>query len=317
MRLRVLDLDGALDHQSALLHAQQQGRGERIEARDLASRLRIVAGREAWAHLCARLKTQGPAAKGPLVTFYGSGDFHHVTTALIEASVQADAQDQQHASPITVVHFDNHPDWVRFPATHNCGAWVNRALELPQVHRVVTLGVCSDDLVRPQWKMAHLAAVESGQICLFPYQHAPSQVFGSFAPSPSYQWQKGALHWACLEGLTETDCVARLQAQINTEAIYITLDKDVLSPQDAVTNWDQGQMRLETVMTLIKALAGRFHVVGVDVCGDWSAPVFTDPFRWVLSTLDRAPVKPDRDGLARNTATNARLLSLFEDLFSQ
>ena len=305
MPLRLLDLDGALDQHAAIRQALDSGAMQRIEARDLATRLRIVAGRDALNELTRRLQTSFASETGPRVTFYGSGDFHHLTTALIGLC----------QGPLTVVHFDNHPDWVRFPPTHNCGAWVNRALELPLVKRVITLGPCSDDLVRPQFQTAHLKAVEEGRICLFPYRHQPSRVYGAFAPSPSYDWREGALHWHCLEGLSDADLSARVLPLIETDAVYVTFDKDVLGSDEACTNWDQGSMRLSSILALIKTIAARFEVVGMDVCGDWSEPRFSDPFRWLLSALDRQPVKPDTQALACNAQTNAMILSLIEDSF--
>jgi arginase family enzyme len=309
MQLRLLDLDGALDHQAPIQQAVASGVMERIEARDLAPRLRIVANRQAYTALSARLQASfaSGSGKGPRVTFYGSGDFHHLTTAMIAAC----------EGPLTVIHFDNHPDWVAFPKTHNCGAWVNRALDVPHVARVITLGPCSDDLVRPQLQMANLRAVEQGRLCVFPYRHEPSRVYGSFAPCPSYEWRQGALDWRCLDGLSVEQILALVTPLITTEKLYVTFDKDVLCNLEACTNWDQGHMRLETVLSLIKTLASQFEVVGFDVCGDWSDPVFDDAFRWLLSALDRPKTQPDAQALVCNVQTNARILSWFEDVFSK
>ena len=306
MRLRLLDLDGALDQHAAIQRALQKGAMTRIDARDLATRLRIVANSQAYRDLTQRLRKSFATGAGPNVTFYGSGDFHHLTTALVSLC----------EGPLTIVHFDNHPDWVRFPATHNCGSWVNRALDLPGVERVITIGPCSDDLVRPQFQTANLAAVEANRICLLPYRHAPSRVYGSFAPSDSYEWHDGALHWQCLDELTDAQICTRILPLINTEKVYITFDKDVLGSGEACTNWDQGMMRLSSVLSVIKSIAQRYDVVGLDVCGDWSRPLFTDPFRWLLSALDRKAVVPDTQALACNAQTNAQILSLIEDLFS-
>jgi arginase family enzyme len=306
MRLRLLDLDGALDQQAAIVKALSDGIMTRIEARDLGASLRIVANRHAYKSLQERVRQAFSNGDGPQVTFYGSGDFHHVTTALI---AQCDG-------PLTVLHFDHHPDWVTFPKTHNCGAWVNRALELDQVARVITLGPSSDDLNRPQWQFANLAALEAGELALFPFRHAPSKVIGSFAPNPCYAFHDGALHWHCLEGLSDEAILARITPLITTEKVYVTFDKDVLSHKDAATNWDQGFMALEMVCAIITSVAQRYQIVGLDICGDWSPPVFSDPFRWFLSKTDRNVRAPDPDGLAINAHTNARLLSLVEDLFA-
>ena len=306
MRLRLLDLDGALDQQAVIAQAVACGTMTRIEARDLGKDLRLVASRKAFGDLQNRLRASFSDGQGPRITFYGSGDFHHVTTALIGLC----------EGPLTVLHFDNHPDWVTFPKTHNCGAWVNRALELEQVVRVITLGPCSDDLNRPQWQMANLQALEIGRLAVFPFRHAPSKVFGSFAPSPCYDHHDGALHWQCLEGLSVEAMLERITPLIATEKVYVTLDKDVLSAPEAATNWDQGHMPLETVCAVIKAVAQRYDVVGFDICGDWSRPVFADPFRWLLSVTDRNTPTPDAVDLKCNEQSNALLLSLIEDVFS-
>ena len=49
--------------------------------------------------------------------------------------------------------------------------------------------------------------------------------------------------------------------------IYISLDLDVLRREDARTNWDQGTMTLPELKSLLRALAARYEILGIDVCG--------------------------------------------------
>ncbi len=50
--------------------------------------------------------------------------------------------------------------------------------------------------------------------------------------------------------------------------LYISVDKDVLRPEDARTNWNQGELELETLLCCLKeALASRV-LIGMDVCGE-------------------------------------------------
>ena len=302
MRLRVIDLDGSLPAQEPLRQRIEAGAATGIDARDLAGRLRIVASRAALRGLAARLPPDG-AGGGPGVTFYGSGDFHHLTASLVAA------QDE----PLTIVHFDNHPDWVRVPATVNCGAWVNRALALPHVRKVVTLGPCSADLVRPEWQFANLAALREGRIVLYPWHHAPSRVWGRYGRGACYRQEDGHLHW---RNLAEEDWGAfldELVAGIPTRAIWLTIDKDVLGPGDAVTNWDQGAMPLAHLLAAIERLAAARRIAGVDVCGDWSEPRFTDPFRWTLARFDHPPaITPSAETLGVNARVNAALLACLD-----
>ena len=57
---------------------------------------------------------------------YGSGDFHHLAAVLV----------RRFTTPLTIVSFDNHPDWDIRPPKWACGGWVNRALQLSNVRSV-------------------------------------------------------------------------------------------------------------------------------------------------------------------------------------
>jgi hypothetical protein len=50
--------------------------------------------------------------------------------------------------------------------------------------------------------------------------------------------------------------------------IYISIDKDVLCTDDAITDWDQGDMKLSTMLDMLSELCGNHKIIGVDICGD-------------------------------------------------
>lgn len=307
MRLHVIDIDGSVAQQEPLRRRIDVGAATRIDAADLAGRLRIVASRDAKAALLARLADRDRAGDGPPVFFYGSGDFHHLTAILLSRVEEA----------VTVVHFDNHPDWVRFPATVNCGAWVNRALELPQVRKVVTIGPCSDDLVRPEWQFANLRAVADGRIALYPWRHAPSRVWGRYGEAPGFRQDGSYLHWRNLADEDWEEFLNELVTAIPTSAIWLTIDKDVLGRADACTNWDQGELPFGHLLAAVEKLAGERRILGVDVCGDWSAPRFSDPFRATLAFFDHPPRRqPTLHELATNARVNASLIDCFQRVLS-
>lgn len=303
MRVRLLDLDASLAGQPALHDAVERGHARWIGLRDLAPDLRIVASRSALRELRARLAADEPAGEGTATAdFFGSGDFHHITAVLLA----------RFREPLTVIHIDNHPDWVRWPRTFNCGGWVNRAIDLPHVRRVITLGPCSNDLEWPQLKMANLKALSRGQLELYPWKHAPSRVLGDLGTGPSFASRDGRLVWRTLANEPWEPFIEWLIERIPTEAVYLTLDKDALATSDATTNWDQGEMRLDHVLTLLERLSRARRLVGADVCGDYSPPRFSGVGRSFLSWFDRGtgdPVPSER--LARNDATNARLIDAF------
>lgn len=306
MLLRVIDLDGSVAGQEPLRRRIDAGTATRIDAADLAPSLRIVASRGALRSLASRLLPHA-GGRATTVTFYGSGDFHHLTAGLV-AAIKED---------VTIVHFDNHPDWVSFPATVNCGAWVNRALELPHVRKVITIGPCSDDLVRPELQFANLAAVRDGRIALYPWRHAPSRVWGRYGDTASYRQEGSHLHWRNLADEDWDVVLDELIAAVPTRAVWLTIDKDVLRPQEACTNWDQGELPLDHLLRAVARLAQARSIAGIDVCGDWSEPRFADPFRATLAWFDHPPrVTPSPAQRAINARVNESLIDCFQQVLS-
>jgi len=51
--------------------------------------------------------------------------------------------------------------------------------------------------------------------------------------------------------------------------VYISIDKDVLSPEVVTTNWDQGTMTYNQLQTVLKEIMVRHQVLGVDICGEY------------------------------------------------
>lgn len=93
-----------------------------------------------------------------------------------------------------------------------------------------------------------------------------------------------------------------------TEAVWITLDKDVLPEQEALSNWDQGRMPLSTVLELIGAMDAAKRVLGTDVCDEYSPRAHANLFKRAKARLDqprRAAIDAAR--LARNRDVNRAL----------
>ena len=50
--------------------------------------------------------------------------------------------------------------------------------------------------------------------------------------------------------------------------MYVSIDKDVLCQEDARTNWDQGDMKLEEMELMVEELLNRGVFLGADICGE-------------------------------------------------
>ncbi|MBI4724311.1 MAG: arginase, partial [Rhodomicrobium sp.] len=103
MRLEIIHLDEGLTGQAAFLSACAGREAVTVEARDEARYIRLWG----WETDLKRVSSKLPEYGGPTLSFFGSGDFHHVSAMLIERAASSAGR------PFTVVHFDNHPDWVR------------------------------------------------------------------------------------------------------------------------------------------------------------------------------------------------------------
>lgn len=255
--LRILDTDGSVDD-NALTRCAPWASVTRVDLRDLGPALRL------WSRYrnieAARERIATAADPRPSITFMGSGDFHHLAALLAERVQER----------FTLLHFDNHPDWVRLAPRWHCGSWVNRVLALPNVERVVTVGCCSDDLVDPWRKGGNLPALDSGRLVLFPWQHAPTRVRRQVANGPGHAWHDGFIHWRNLAERPLEDAVQMIANALPETPVWATIDKDVLPEREALTNWDQGQMPVAALTTILHAIGQRRRVLGADICGEYS-----------------------------------------------
>ena len=300
MHLQILNLDGALDAQTSLRTVAPWDSVSAIDLRDLGPRLRLWSRERTLRAARERVRAQVCAA--PSVHLLGSGDFHHVAVLLME----------QVREPITIIHIDNHPDWVRLAPRWHCGSWVNQALRLPQVQRVITLGPCSDDLVRPDLKGGNLRALGEGRIVLFPWRHEPSRVLWRVADGPGRRYEEGRILWSNLAEIGVEKALDAIIPLITTEAVWISLDKDVLAEAEALTNWDQGQMPLAAVVQIIAAVGAHKRIVGADICGEFSQAAHANWLKRWEARMDQPQRQAAADLLARNEATNRELLVAIE-----
>ncbi|GAA0723193.1 hypothetical protein GCM10009105_34990 [Dokdonella soli] len=215
----------------------------------------------------AVIESRLPAAHGTV--FLGSGDYHHLTWPLIERR----ATD----GPFEIVVFDNHPDNMRFPFGVHCGSWVRKVALLPFVEHVHVLGISSGDVSAAHAWENYLAPLRRGKL--------------------SY-WTVGVdTRWAARFGLASAfrafDTPAALIERFIDERgaskrpVYLSIDKDVLSPDVARTNWDQGRLSDADLIHVIDRLAGT--LIGSDITGDISAYRYRSWWKRKLSALDEQP----------------------------
>lgn len=239
--------------------------------------------------LLAFAEDVGPQLGDSSVRFLGSGDFHHLTYALLRV---------RPPTPIQVVVFDNHPDNMFFPWGIHCGSWVFHAARLPAVAAVTVVGITSADLSGANLLQHHYGVLRQGKVhyvCLRPLPWLFRRLAGGSAAR---------------DASAAPDRVPALLAQ-HVERIglpvYLSVDKDVLARECVPSTWDQGVMSEALLGACVEALAGR--VVAADVCGDLSS---SRAARWTSRCwrlLDgAAPLPADLDpARAKHRELNLRL----------
>ena len=75
------------------------------------------------------------------------------------------------------------------------------------------------------------------------------------------------------ENVTVIDNECKIEELLGAdEQLYISIDKDALSQNYSVSDWDQGNMQLDELLSvLVKVVVGR-KLIGVDICADTSNP---------------------------------------------
>lgn len=140
--------------------------------------------------------------------------------------------------PFSLVLFDHHSDMNERGPLLSCGSWVTHAmLDLPSLQKVVILGVNREDARKPQ----------------------------PFAPKPVLMIHEEKFIRTPLHLIVN----AIHSFLKDEEAIYISIDKDVLEEKEVQTNWDQGSMSLVQMLYILEKLAKRFSILGMDVCGEY------------------------------------------------
>ena len=140
--------------------------------------------------------------------------------------------------PFSLIVFDHHPDMQQpeWEGVVSCGGWVRDVLEKnPFVKHIIIVGA-SDEL-----------------IAQVPVHLRERVLFYSQAEIDHHQ------AWPSKAG------------KLIHEPVYISIDKDVLRKQDAITDWSNGDMTLLQLQAVLRIIYAHEKVIGVDITGECSA----------------------------------------------
>jgi hypothetical protein len=300
MHVQVLDLDGSVLAQDALMERLQP---TVVRAESWGPRIRIACSLRRFRQFERSLAALEGAERtdAAALTLHGSGDFHHVSLALV----------RRLRGPINLLVIDKHPDWMRAIPFLHCGTWLYHAARLPQVGRVFHVGGDLDFDNHYRW-LAPWPELRSGRITIFPAVRCFRR--GSWAGVPSEPVRPrpdAPVTPERLDALLEP-----FRAELARHPLYVSVDKDVLVQRDAAVNWDSGHLHLTEVQAVLvaflRAACGR--LAGMDLVGDWSPVRVQGLARHLLHHTEHPTLQIDpAEAARRNERANLALIDAVRD----
>jgi len=164
------------------------------------------------------------------IHFIDSGDYHYMTKIFTDNIT----------TNFNLLLFDHHPD-MQQPAFGNilsCGGWVSNMLEKNKyLQKVIILGI-NPKLLDETRQYGNRVIVLN----------------------------KDDIENIKAENLTKVTSEIISSNRLDS-SIYISIDKDVMNTEISRTNWDQGNMSLNILETLLSSFTRGRKVLGVDICG--------------------------------------------------
>lgn len=167
------------------------------------------------------------------IHFIGSGNYHYLSYFYLGRI----------KSPFFLILFDNHPDCQAptFGDILSCGGWVKKAVsDYPLLLGVFIVGADSEHIAEEELFPDIVTIVSNSEKLPKILEEAFADIYSKNDDAPG---------------------------------IYISIDKDVLSKEFAVTDWDQGNMTVEELCDAVRSI-GEFaktvgaEILGADICGD-------------------------------------------------
>jgi len=301
--IRILNFDDSIVRQQNLI---SRYRTEIIDFKNLGPSARFWMNKKIKNEIEERIR----GSTKDSITFLGSGDFHHISSILIN----------QFYEPFSVIIFDFHPDWETLPPRLACGSWVNQILTNKNIEKCILIGVSSDDISSWWVQSGNLGSLKDNRLEIYPYRHKPSLAFFKRIPENiSFRFQKHLLfnniYWNELKGKNLKDFFLSLLKRIPTKAVYLSIDKDCLKRAYALTNWEEGYLSLDELLLILKLIKENLDIVGVDIVGDYSKICIKNKFKRIFSYFDHPKAQtanklPESVIAAINEETNLKILEL-------
>ncbi len=191
---------------------------------------------EAQAILGQQIESVGNNTIG--IHFFDNGNYHYMSKLWTDCVQE----------PFDLVVFDHHPDMQppRFEGILSCGGWIKEVLDHNKfVQNVTVIGVADHLVEEIREDLTQANAAEILNRVTF------------IRESELKKHPENLSSLVCSE-----------LASVLSSNIYLSIDKDALSTQEAATNWDQGSLTFGQLAKTLKVLAENRKILGIDICGE-------------------------------------------------
>jgi len=206
------------------------------------------------------------------------------------------------------------------PPRLGCGSWVSATMKGAPVLKAVLIGVSSHDISSFWIQTGDLGLLKDDRVEIYPYSHPPSSTFLKKIPKNiSVETKTGFLfnriRWSELRGKDLSRFFSDILKRLPAKRVYISIDKDCLRREYALTNWEEGMMSLEELLLMLRLIRENLDIAGVDILGDYSEIDIKGVVKGMASRLDH-PKDFSARGLtescisARNEETNLRITDI-------
>jgi hypothetical protein len=126
---------------------------------------------------------------------------------------------------------------------------------------------------------------------VFPWRQKKKWYPGYFNPLRVGNWKKIFVDWL---------------DHHHDHKVYVTIDMDCLVHGEAITNWENGRFTSDNLIWALRTLREKVSVIGGDICGSWSRPVYDTPFQKLAGWWDQ----PSSHEPTRQDLVSANLVTL-------
>jgi len=210
------------------------------------------------------------------INFIDSGNYHYMSY-IMTSGIKED---------FDLILFDNHPDMQEsnYPGILSCGGWVRSMInDNPHLKNVYMVGVKNDLIIEenvtsfPQVAVFREIPKKFGDMNTYIVMDpAPEKEPEPIVDIPKHEFLERFLRGAA-PAVVEADFKTFEFPTINP--VYISIDKDVLSTDEVLTNWDQGNMSVDTLFMNLKRIFKNRRVLGIDICGDAMPDMYGSEFQ--------------------------------------